>query len=148
MDVQILEQRINARLLRRPGGCLEWQGSRTTAGYGQMWDGSRVAMVHRMSYELAKGPIPEGLDLDHLCRNRLCANPAHLEPVTRRENIMRGVAPGKVAARHKAQTHCKNGHEFTPANTYAYVRRGWIMRHCRECQRIRGREYLERKRHG
>lgn len=84
-------------------GCLEWIGGRTIAGYGMFASqparsSGKKVMAHRWSYEHHVGPIPEGLDLDHLCRNRACVNPNHLEPVTRAENIIRAVAARKLEA--------------------------------------------------
>jgi hypothetical protein len=71
--------------------CWEWHGERIRNGYGRLWISTTQRMLaHRFAYELLIGPIPEGLDLDHLCRNRSCVNPAHLEPVTNRENVIRG----------------------------------------------------------
>lgn len=93
-------------------------------------------LVHRFVYELLRAPIPDGLELDHLCRNHPCVNPAHLEPVTHRENMMRGETFGAVNA---AKTHCDNGHEFNTANT-RLVRRGRsIRRECRPCNTDRKR---------
>ncbi|MFJ4777405.1 HNH endonuclease signature motif containing protein [Streptomyces sp. NPDC088762] len=77
--------------------------------------------THRIMYEQAKGPIPEGLQIDHLCRNRACANPEHLEAVTQKENILRGTGPSAQQAR---QTHCLNGHPFDEVNTYVYKASG------------------------
>lgn len=79
---------IRARCEITPNGCWEWQGARQR-GYGRIRSGANVLRVHRVTYEAMVGPIPDGLDLDHLCRNRSCCNPAHLEPVTRRENLFR-----------------------------------------------------------
>jgi hypothetical protein len=127
----------------RTDACWLWTGATTGYGYGQFYLGlgQRRVRAHRFSYELLVGPIPDGLVLDHLCRVRLCVNPAHLEPVTQRENILRGEG---TSAHHARQTHCKRGHEFTPENTY--VRRG--MRTCRQCHRakIRARRALARER--
>ena len=93
------------------GECWVWIGCRTKAGYGQTHSGSPGAWkkeyVHRLSYELHRGPIPDGLQIDHLCRNRACCNPAHLEPVTPRENCMRGFSPAAIVRRTPT---CARGH--------------------------------------
>ena len=119
--------------------CWVWRVCKDRHGYGQFGYLRKVVSAHRFSYELHKGPIPEGLDLDHLCRNRACVNPDHLEPVTRLENIMRGDGPELARKRNLARTHCKHGHEFTPENTYVRSRKGSIRRECRKCHAIRER---------
>ena len=120
------------------GGCWVWTVAKYENGYGQFWDGSRNVRAHRFSYELHRGPIPEGLQLDHLCRNPSCVNPSHLEAVTQRENILRGVGLGAQRAR---QTHCINGHELV------YIP-GSGRRRCRTCSREYVRRYEARKRQG
>lgn len=113
-----LVERIMARVVIDPCGCWLWQGS-TVDGYGTINVSGRIVRVHRLMYELTVGPIPEGHELDHVrergCRHRHCCNPAHLEPVTHRDNVLRGDG---IAARNARKTHCKRGHEFTEANTY------------------------------
>lgn len=116
---------------RGPDECWLWTGSLNTPGYAALGvEGKTYNSAHRLAYEWLVGPIPEGMHLDHLCRNRSCVNPAHLEPVTCRENILRGTNPPAQQAR---QTHCKRGHEFTPENTYRAPSDN--RRHCRTCQR-------------
>lgn len=110
--------------------CWLWTGS-ISQGYGKFWD-QKHFRAHRWSYEKFVGPIPEGLILDHLCRNPRCVNPSHLEPVTTKENIRRGFG---VAGVNFRKTHCDHGHEFNEFNT-VFVPRG---RGCRTC-------YIERKR--
>ena len=104
-------------------GCTLWQASRAKNGYGEFWDGTRLVRAHRWAYEQVHGPIPAGLDLDHLCRNRACVTVSHLEPVTRQENARRGLW-GRL------RTHCIRGHLYTPENLIP-TKNGW--RQCREC---------------
>ena len=101
-----------------------------SAGYGVFSIGrfGRI-YAHRWSYEHHVAPIPEGLVIDHLCRTPLCVNPDHLEPVTQRVNVHRGVS---LAASYAEATHCVNGHEFTEANTYRRPDNG--SRCCRRCK--------------
>jgi hypothetical protein len=123
----------------RSDGCWEWRGGRHTAGYGVLrWQG-KTGYAHRISYEMTVGPIPEGLQIDHLCRNRLCVNPSHLEAVTRRVNILRGTG---FSARHAAKTHCPQGHPYAGHN----LTFDGGARRCRECRRAHYRRiYLRRK---
>ncbi len=121
-------------------GCWIWMGySQTVRGatYGSCWNGSRYIRSHRAVYENIKGVVPDGLVLDHLCRVTLCCNPDHLEPVTTRTNILRGVS---VTALQAAQTHCKRGHELSGSNLY--VNNG--CRVCKACRALFTKAYRER----
>ena len=127
------------RVRIEPSGCWVWTGSCLKNGYGQFNVGGHHLVVHRWAYERFVGPIPEGLTLDHLCRNRACVNLDHLEPVTRGENVLRGTG---FAARNARKTHCPQGHEYTPANTIV-CRDGY--RKCRICANAAVRAWHERQ---
>ena len=114
-------------------GCWLWKGNKAN-GYGKFKLNSKDLRAHRLAYLYWKGEIPEGLVLDHLCRNPACVNPNHLEPVTIKENLMRGFG---ACAIHARKTHCIHGHEFTPENTYFDK----IGRHCRMCIKDKTRRY-------
>jgi hypothetical protein len=131
-------KRFWSRVDRDGDGCWLWLGKDNGRGYGQLWVDGRTVAAYRFSYELHVGPIADGYELDHLCRNRLCVNPTHLEPVTHRENMLRGSG---FPAFNAAKTHCPHGHEYTPENTYHHPRpRGGRL--CRSCRRARGRGVL------
>lgn len=120
--------------VEKSNGCWEWTASKDPHGYGTVRNDKKTLGAHRVSYELIVGKIPDGLDLDHLCRNPGCVNPAHLEPVTHRENVRRGNAGLHCAIK----THCPHRHEYTPENTAIYDDG---LRRCRECRRLRAAKY-------
>ena len=123
-------------------GCWEWTGAKFRDGYGLFYVASHGNIgAHRFSYRLAYGDIPEGLQLDHLCRVRHCVRPDHLEPVTVQENIRRGMA-GKLNHYQKTKTHCPQGHPYDTQNTLFY--KG--TRRCRECSRVRAYDHSLRAR--
>lgn len=119
-------------------GCMLWLGGSDRKGYGRMSLARRVAQAHRVSYTLAYGPIPEGLQIDHLCRVHACVAPLHLEAVTHQENVRRGEA-GKYK---RSRTHCPQGHEYDEANTY---RTAVGTRNCRTCGRLSTRARRAKK---
>ena len=120
-------------------GCWQWTGATQANGYGRFGLGGRngkVVLAHRFAYEQYVGPIPDGLTIDHLCRNTSCVNPGHMEPVTREENARRGNP-------HVDKTHCDRGHELTPENVYTSPSRPTV-RDCRKCRKARRRARYER----
>ncbi len=121
-------------------GCWEWTAYKSPEGYGRSRLGKK-RLAHRIAYELLVGPVPEGLQLDHLCRNRSCVNPAHLEPVTSRENTARGIT---LAAAQSALTHCVRGHGFGGDNLQ--YRANGRARTCRMCAGIRMDKFLSKNR--
>lgn len=121
-----LPRRIAEKIDTDSSGCWIWTAARST-GYGRVSYNGRTVVAHRVVYEILVGPIPDGLQLDHLCRNRACVRPDHLEPVTQRENLLRGQT---IPARHAARTHCNWGHRFDSTNTGRTVD-GY--RRCRRC---------------
>lgn len=111
------------------GDCWEWTGFKEL-GYGRVGRNSRGGWAHRHAYEMLVGPIPSGMQIDHLCRNRGCVNPDHMEVVTLVENVMRGEGP---SAKNARKTHCKRGHPFDEENTKV---RANGSRRCLACVRI------------
>jgi len=125
------------RFVTEDGGCWTWTGTKN-GGYGQFWDGFGRVYAHRWVYEFFVAPIPDGLTIDHLCRNRACVRPDHLDPVPMKVNVHRSDA---VSVQFIGITHCKHGHEFTETNTIR-VPKG---RKCRACANRRTAAYKARK---
>lgn len=92
--------RFASKVVLRLSGCIDWTGRLNTSGYAPFWDGTRMVRAHRWAWEAIHGPVPEGSELDHLCRRRCCVNPAHMEPVTHLVNVRRSGPANKVACRH------------------------------------------------
>lgn len=141
-----LRDRIFQHVHLALSGCWEWAGSRQPKGYGTVrGDNGKTALAHRAMYELLREPIPPELEIDHLCRNRSCVNPDHLEVVTPYENFIRGESP---LAQKRRQISCINGHSFDEKNTISYIRKGATReaRHCRICMRTYIKNWKKRYR--
>ncbi len=124
-------------------GCWLWMGS-TAQGYGQVWlsEHKKIFLAHRVSYERKNGPIKEGMVIDHLCRTRCCINPDHLEVVSQRENILRGVG---ATAKNITKTHCsKCGRKLEMATISRRKTKNWQvqLRRCQACRTAYMRKYL------
>jgi hypothetical protein len=137
-----LAERLDALMMPEPNsGCWLWTGAIAGGGYGVVWNDGKRRQAHRVVYEMHCDPIPDGMQLDHLCRTRSCCNPDHLEPVTGAENLRRS----PLMDRKSNNTHCPQGHEYTAENI---VWQTTGARACRECKRIYDRARIARIRHG
>lgn len=123
MKISHLPTNMQTKIAVTPEGCWAWTAATARNGYGQIAWGGQTRSSHRVAYFLLVGPVPFGLDLDHLCRNKLCCNPAHLEPVTRREHAKRSLSATSPICRH--------GHPLTGDNLRM---RADGRRVCRTCQ--------------
>lgn len=119
-------------------GCWLWNKYKDKYGYGSISVDGKMAKIHRVSFEHFKGEIRKGLQIDHLCRVRHCANPTHLEAVTQRENIMRGDG---ICSKNAKKTSCRNGHEYNQGHVYIYP---GGRRLCMTCQKLRLKERSNR----
>lgn len=133
-----IEDRFNEKIVSRTD-CWIWGGA-NSRGYGMFGFRGKVVGAHRVSYILHIGEIPEGLHLDHLCRNSLCVNPMHLEPVTSAENTYRG---NGVASINRRKTHCPRNHEYTNENTRIGK---YNQRFCKACEPIKRQIMRDNKR--
>ncbi len=126
-----------------PDECWNYRNKPYNTGYGMFSFNGKRRTAHRVTYQLMRGPIPESMQLDHLCRNRLCVNPFHLEIVTSQENLLRG---DTLAAKNAAKTVCLRGHLLSGPNLYLYENKhtGKLRRECKECRRKSISHYQEK----
>lgn len=129
-----LAERVMARVAVDAAGCWNWQGSCRPEGYGSISVGGQTRRAHRVAYETFVGAIPIGAQLDHLCRNRACVRPDHLEPVSAKEKTLRGVG---APANNARKTHCLHGHPLSGSNLYSHRGR----RACRACNVLAVKRY-------
>lgn len=144
-DPHDIETRFWDKCLIQEGGCWEWQGYRNPGGYGQFYsERKKLMLTHRWAYQRFVGPLVEGLEIDHLCRNTICCNPEHLEQVTREVNAGRTTGFKVTHYAMGDRTHCKWGHEMTAENSYKRPDRVNSYA-CRKCMVIYNRKLAARK---
>ena len=131
--------------VNKSDGCWEWTAAKVK-GYGSFYGGECTVLAHRFSYELLVAPIPDGLVIDHLCRNKACVNPDHLEVVTQAKNVERGISAEATRLRYASRTHCKNGHELPADARVVKSGTGRTYRLCYVCKLASARRrYHERR---
>ena len=138
-----IEERFWDNVVPDPNsGCWHWMGTLNAAGYAVFWDNAAQTTIraHRFAYNLFKGVIPEGLEPDHLCREKSCVNPDHLEAVTHQINVLRSAGP---AARNAVKTHCPAGHPYSGENLYEHK----TGRGCKICRRRNRDNHLKRQKY-
>lgn len=142
MNAELLPLNMRSKIAVGPdfsgSPCWTWTGSINNRGYGCVAVNRKSKLSHRVAYELLVGPIPEGLQIDHLCRNKACCNPSHLEPVTGLENTRRALDV-------RGRSRCINGHPLAGPNLVIRHRNGWEYRTCRMCQILTLREARARR---
>lgn len=151
-DTTILQRIIKKLIVNPCTGCWLWAGSTSSHGYSTMYVSKGSHLVHRRLWEELRGEIPAKMELDHLCRNRACINPEHLEIVSHQQNVVRGINPAIAAAREKgkalARTHCRKGHIWDNPKTSWVIKRGRVIinRQCRFCCNENSRRYEQKVR--
>jgi hypothetical protein len=137
MTIASLPAHIAAKIVETPGPmdtpCWRWTGAKDSHAYGNVRVQGRVRKAHRVIYERLSGPMPPDLECDHLCRDRACVHPEHIEPVTHAENARRGDGSWMPGERQRTKTHCKRGHSYSSENTYSQPSTGGRL--CRACDR-------------
>lgn len=137
-----LKERLKARIDKTPQGCWNYTRAKSIKGYGKLSAWGKMYLAHRLSFIVFKGKIPKGKFLDHLCRNPSCINPDHLEVVSNRENILRGIG---ISAVNSRKTHCVNGHRLSGRNLYVKIINGRKrQRVCKICNLNAWRRWYKR----
>ena len=146
MAARSIQERFDAKWMPvTESGCWIWIGAKAVKGYGHFRIGAKIINAHRVAYELYRGPIPDTLQIDHLCRVRCCVNPWHLEAVSCAENLRRGIGAEVAKARKNRAIFCVNGHKYVEDNSYQNT---LGYRECKICRVLRKRRYRKRKTQG
>lgn len=146
-----MSDRLMTHIVLNPAtGCWHWTGYVRKAGYGIInirRNGKNYPRhAHRVAYETFRGPVPEGMQVDHLCRRRDCINPSHMEVVTPGENTRRGIVAEVQRQRHAKRTHCKNGHLLSADNVYQGHCKGFPARGCKICRKAADQRFRAKRR--